>query len=347
MHRIGRCPTPLPFVLLMLLAAPFAPAAAAPVSLPAAWHYAAQPALFDYDRSAPLDLQVGDTLAVPGGGVTVERVTYASPVEGRVTASVVSPARAGAGRGARHAGIVFMHWGQGDRSEFLWEATLLARAGAVSVLLDAPWARPAPWTQYGESPRDPGATRRSYIQNIVDLRRAVDLLLARGDVDPARIAYVGHSYGATQGGVLAGVEPRIRTFVLMGGLPSVIDTTLRGAPKYDAYLALVDQAVPREQWRAYCDSVGPLTPALYVGRATPASVFMQFGTADSWISPAAAEAYFAAAAQPKTMRRYACSHEFNDLGALADRAEWLHEEIGIRPVWPLLEDVLREHPGGR
>jgi pimeloyl-ACP methyl ester carboxylesterase len=175
----------------------------------------------------------------------------------------------------------------------------------------------------------------------------VDLLLARGDVDPARIAYVGHSYGATQGGVLAGVEPRIRTFVLMGGLPSLIDTTLGGAPKYDAYQVLLARAVPPEQWSAYCDSIGPLTPALYVGRAAPASVFMQFGTADSWISPAAADAYFAAAAQPKTMRRYPCSHEFNDPRALADRAEWLHEEIGIRAVTPLLEGVLKARPGDR
>jgi len=336
----------VPFLFLGLLVAPVARAARVDAPLPTAWHYAAQPALFDYDREAPLDLQVTDTLAVAIRDVVVQQVTYASPVGGRVTASLVTAARSGAAR-QRLAGILFLHWGQGDRSEFLWEATLLARAGAVCVLLDAPWARPAPWTQYGESPRNPGATRRSYIQNVVDLRRAVDLLLARGDVDPARIAYVGHSYGATQGGVLAGVEPRIRTFVLMGGLPSLVDSTLGGAPKYDAYQELLAQAVPREQWQAYCDSIGPLTPALYVGRATPASVFMQFGTGDSWISPGAAEAYFAAANQPKTMRRYTCSHEFNDLRALVDRDEWLHEEIGIRPVTPLLEGVLRQRPDGR
>lgn len=347
MNPLARRVTLLPVILLGLALLSPARPAGADTPLPAAWHYAAQPALFDYDRTAPLDLQVTDTVAVAIRDVLVQRLTYASPVDGRVTASLVAPVRAGAAARERLAGVVFMHWGQGDRSEFLWEATVLARAGAVCVLLDAPWARPAPWTQYGESPRNPGATRQSYIQNIVDLRRAVDLLTARADVDPARLAYVGHSYGATQGGVLAGVEPRFRTFVLIAGLPSLVDTTLGGAPGYDAYQAALAHAVPREQWQAYCDSIGPLTPALYVGRATPASVFMQFGTGDSWISSGAAEAYFAAANQPKTMRRYTCSHEFNDLRALVDRDEWLHEEIGIRPVTPLLEGVLRQRPDGR
>ena len=324
---------------LLCAAPPSTRAAAAPAT-----DFAALKALFDYDRDAPLDVQVVSAEPTPDEPFTIQQITYASPIAGRVTATLVAPA--GATAKAPHAGVVFMHWGQGDRSEFLWEATLLARAGAVCVLVDAPWARPGPWTQYGESPREPGLTRRSYVQNTVDLRRAVDLLLARGDVDDGRIAYVGHSYGATQGGVLAGVEPRIRTFVLMGGLPSLIDSTITGAPKFDEYQALLARAVPRDQWQVYCDSIGPLTPVLYVGHAAPSSVLMQFGTADSWISPRAAEAYFAAASGPKAIRRYRCSHEFNDLQALADRAEWLRKEIGIRPVAPLLQRMIGGRPGG-
>ena len=38
------------------------------------------------------------------------------------------------------------------------------------------------------------------------------------DVDPARIAYVGHSYNAHTGGILAGVEKRIGSLVLMAGV---------------------------------------------------------------------------------------------------------------------------------
>ena len=63
---------------------------------------------------------------------------------------------------------------------------------------------------------------------MVDFRRAIDLLLSRdlllsggvlsrGGVDAARIAYVGHSFDASVRAILAGVEKRISTFVLMAG----------------------------------------------------------------------------------------------------------------------------------
>jgi len=35
------------------------------------------------------------------------------------------------------------------------------------------------------------------------MRRAADLLLSREDTDPNRLAYVGHSYNATVGGLSA------------------------------------------------------------------------------------------------------------------------------------------------
>jgi hypothetical protein len=44
------------------------------------------------------------------------------------------------------------------------------------------------------------------VQLIIDLRRAIDLLGGRPDVDPQRIAYLGVSYGGAMGGLLAGDE---------------------------------------------------------------------------------------------------------------------------------------------
>jgi pimeloyl-ACP methyl ester carboxylesterase len=51
-------------------------------------------------------------------------------------------------------------------------------------------------------------------------RRVLDWLLQQPGVDPNKIAYVGHSYGGIAGGVLAGIEPRIATFILIGAIPS-------------------------------------------------------------------------------------------------------------------------------
>ena len=49
-----------------------------------------------------------------------------------------------------------------------------------------------------------------------DLRRALDVLLAQPGVDPKRIAYVGHDFGAMYGAVLAGVDRRVSVWALAG-----------------------------------------------------------------------------------------------------------------------------------
>jgi|SRR5690349_19461622 len=52
---------------------------------------------------------------------------------------------------------------------------------------------------------------------IVDLQRAFELLIGRPDVDVRELAFIGRSYGAAIGGLLAGVEHRPRTYVLIVG----------------------------------------------------------------------------------------------------------------------------------
>ncbi len=47
-----------------------------------------------------------------------------------------------------------------------------------------------------------------------DLRRSVDYLATRGDIDTTRIAYYGLSWGAYLGGLMPAIEPRIRAVVL-------------------------------------------------------------------------------------------------------------------------------------
>ena len=72
----------------------------------------------------------------------------------------------------------------------------------------------------------PELDREAYIQAVVDLRRGMDLLLARSDVDPKRLAYVGHSYGAQWGSILSGVDKRMKATVLMVGVAESADLFL-------------------------------------------------------------------------------------------------------------------------
>jgi len=91
--------------------------------------------LFDYDKAKPPDLE--DKVLAQRHGYAIYEVTYASPVSGRVPAYLLIPALAGP-----HPAILFGHWGGGDNTEFLAEAGIYARAGAICLLPDYPWVRP-------------------------------------------------------------------------------------------------------------------------------------------------------------------------------------------------------------
>lgn len=330
--------------LLALVATPVFSAEEALPSAPPPLSHEELVKLLDYDCTAPVDLQIVGTRDLPGGKVILQDVTYPSPVDGRVTAYVVSP-KEKAKPGALRAGIVFLHWGQGDRSEFVWEAGLYARAGAVSVLIDAPWKRPEPWTQTREGAlTKPDEVRAMYLQTIKDLRRAIDVLLSRGDVDGKRIAYVGHSFGATWGGTLAAAEKRFATHVLMGGLPRLTDFETPKPPGYKGLGWYIKELLTPEQAAAYVGAVDPISSEYFIRYAPPASVFLQFALFDAYISVEAGKVYYEAARDPKAIAWYPTSHEFTSVEALADRAAWLEEKIGLGSTKALLKESLRQVP---
>jgi hypothetical protein len=91
--------------------------------------------LLSYDAKQPLSIQTGSTYDRPG--CTIIDRTYASARSGQVGAYLVTPKAQG-----KFAAILFDHWGNGTRAEFLPEAELYARAGAVSLLPDYPWDLP-------------------------------------------------------------------------------------------------------------------------------------------------------------------------------------------------------------
>lgn len=272
---------------------------------------------FDYDAKAPIDLRVSSEETAEG--VTVQDVHYASARTGRVPGYLVRPAGEGP-----FAGVVFMHWGQGDRTEFLSEAVLFAKAGAISLMIDAPYHRPD--VESGAFVAEPEKERDGYIQLVADLRRGFDLLLARKDVDPKRLGYVGHSLGATWGGALAGLEKRVSGFVLMGGLPRL--TEVLGD---DAYALLMQRAFTREQLERYVEVLSPLNPEHLVGRAAPGSLLFQFARHDRFISEKMASLYVKAAGPSHEVRWYFTSHEFNDLDSPRDRLEFLRRKLGLSP----------------
>ena len=289
--------------------------------------------MFDYDQNASLDIK--EAGVINRNGVRIHDISYASPKSGRVTAYLVVPAEKG-----RFAGVVFGHWGYGTRTEFLPEAILYARAGVVSLLVDDLDVRPAPWRRSAPG-SEPDAVRNNFIQSVVDLRRGIDLLRARPDVDPNRIAYVGHSSGAHWGAILSAVDRRLQTAVLMAGVPS--ETTILLESEDPDYVNF-RQTTPKDQLDTYFRTVSSLDAINYVRYAAPTPLLFQFARFERYFNEASMKRYADAASQPKLVLWYDTGHELNDSQPLIDRANWLHKYIGIGPIAPILSRSLDQAP---
>jgi len=276
--------------------------------------------LFDYDAKAPLDIH--DKIIEEFDGGSLHDITYVSPKGGPVAAYLVVPK----GKGP-FAAVLFGHWGNGTRTEFIPEAKLYARAGAVSLLPDYPWDRPQPWHKTPNHYDKPELDREIEIQAVLELRRGIDLLLARPDVDPKRLAYVGHSYGAQWGSILSAVDKRMKTSVLMAGVAEIGDIFLRGN---DPGIIELRKSRPLGQFERYAQIAGEIDALHFVGHAAPIPLLFQFANFEQLFDKTSMEHYATTATDPKKVLYYDAGHDLNDPQALQDRYDWLAKYIDLR-----------------
>jgi dienelactone hydrolase len=305
-------------LLVMLLAMPLLTARSLSAQDASLLHH------FDYEQKAPLDVQ--EAGVEQRGDIAIHDISYVSPKGGRVPAYLVVPK----GKGP-FAAVIWGHWYMKgsdflNRKEFLDEAVALAHAGVVSLLPDGPVARPG-----HVEDRTPLNERQitDQLQQIVDMRRGVDLLLARSDVDPKRLAYVGHSYNATVGGVLSGVDKRFTAFVLMAGALS--DEQDIKSKEYQDYR----QEVGAEKFDAFIAKYAWIDPGKFVSHAAPATVFLQYATREKFVTADRARAYAAIVSEPKRFQLYDAPHALN-AEARRDRIAFLTEQLHLKPLDPAL-----------
>lgn len=259
---------------------------------------------FDY-KPQPVSAKTLDEQKT--GDATVRNLTFHSGAR-EVKAYLVLPP----GKGPFPA-VLYVHWlGEVscDRSEFLNEAVGLAKHGVVSMLIDAPWSEKG-WF-------DKRTTEHDYddsIATVIELRRALDVLAAQPEVDPNKIAYVGHDFGAMYGALLASVDTRPRTFVLIAGTSHFADWFLLGAKPKDK--------------DAYVKKISELDPVNFIGK-TKAPVFFQFSEKDQYVPTEKAKEFFDAAKGLKKMRTYPVDHQMSSTDGLGDRSRWLAKELGFK-----------------
>ncbi|HZR58550.1 MAG TPA: hypothetical protein VFA74_16900 [Terriglobales bacterium] len=304
-------------VLTLILTAALTPAQTEPKSAP---DFSSATRLFDYDVKQPLNIRQKMIEEFDGG--TLYDINYTSPKGGPVAAYLVVPKGEGP-----FAAVLFGHWGNGTRAEFIPEAKIYARAGAVSLIPNYPWDRPQPWHKALDHLDKPDLDREIEIQVVVDLRRGIDLLLARPDVDAKRLAYVGHSYGAQWGSILTAVDKRMKTSVLMAGVAETADILLRSDEP-----GMVDfrKTQPAGQLEKYSRVTGDIDAIHFVGHSAPIPVLLQFANFEQYFDKTSMQHYVAAASDPKKVLYYDTGHDLNDPQALEDRYDWLVEYINLR-----------------
>jgi dienelactone hydrolase len=288
------------------------------------------PLRFDYDTTRPFDVR--EASVEQRSGLTVREISYAGAAGSRIGATLVAPV----GKPS-HAAILFVHWyspedHDSNRTQFLSEAVALGQAGVVSLLIDTMWSDPA-WFPA----RDPAKDFENSLAQVRELRRALDLLLSQPGVDPKRVAYVGHDFGAMYGAVLAGVDHRPSAFALVAGTQSFSDWYLLG------------RRLEPAARQAVVDALAPLDPVKHVAAAAPSPVLFQFGDKDPYVPRSAADAFSGAAGQPKEVCFYDSGHGMNETAARERRA-WLQARLGLGPIGepdtPILSRLAGSWSGG-
>jgi predicted esterase len=261
--------------------------------------------LYEYDAAVPFDVQ--EVKTEHKDGATVHDLSYAGP-KGRITAFLVVPD----GEGPFPA-VLFMPGAPGARFTFYSEAIALAKRGIVSLLPDPPYARPPIEDVVEFKPSD----KDGVVQEIVEMRRGIDFLVSRDDVDPSRLGYVGFSWGASLGADFAAVERRVSSFVLMSVIPRLSADMRR----------LGEEQGATGDLGAYEEAMRPIDAVNYLPHVAPNALFLQFGNQDTRPSPAQGREVQAAASSPKQAKWYDGGHELND-EAEKERDDWLAGRLG-------------------
>jgi len=176
---------------------------------------------YRYDKTAPLDARVEETIATPEW--TRERITFAGANGARAIAYLYMPNNAPRPVQVIHfmpagdvaSGLRSLPDAMGDRMA----AYVHGGRAVFAVVLEGYIERLRPANDV-----PPDITSAEFadrmIGRVIDLRRGLDYLETRPDVDPGRMVAMAPSAGSSLGMVLGAFEPRYRGIVFLGaGIP--------------------------------------------------------------------------------------------------------------------------------
>jgi pimeloyl-ACP methyl ester carboxylesterase len=294
--------------------------------------FAADQKLFDYDRAtlAPLaceELSKRTDVQLLGCGFPGPHGGQLNLILVKPPPKIVKPP---------YAGLIFQHGGGQSMTNYLSEALILARIGVVSMLTDAPARGEGVVSELHQTKLN--ASRQLEADNVVVLRMALDHLLAQPGVEPHRVGFVGHSYGAMAGGVLAGVEPRFRAFALLGGLPSMSEHIRKDRSEYWQEMR---RRMTNDEFERTLAAIDEVSAASFLPLAK-APVLVQCARFDT---PGNVEGcpkvHAAAGSQERQIVWYDEDHHFTSWEAAIHRMRWMARHLAAKGVEAAMSNYVR------
>jgi uncharacterized protein len=270
---------------------------------------------FDYNSKVPFDTKI--ISQSEQDGVTITELSYAAHdpsfatfMGGRTVATLISPKVNGPFAGIIHVFSGYNRDLPTGSQAYLSEAISMANHGAVTLI-------PKDYFPSASAPTGTQADRPLIIGETIELRRAFDFLLSQPGVDPKRLGYVGEDAGGSYGSVLAGVDRRARTYVLVSSWPSFANII-------GLYLGS-----PSDKFLPYFQDIDPIK---FIPKAAPASLFFQFAKHDEFVlTESLANQFYSAGSQPKKIEWYDDSHNLLSGTVLKARQAWLIDQLKLTP----------------
>jgi uncharacterized protein len=249
---------------------------------------------YDYDRTQPLHAYVREVSR--GAEVTQYHVTYHSANGEQVPALLNIPLNAK----APYPCIIAQHGYSSRKEDNVIFALTVARLGYAMFSIDAQYHGERKVRGKDIFSIDIGNDTQAIVQTIIDLRRAIDYLQSRKDIDPDRIGYVGVSMGAILGTIFSGVDSRVKAPILIvggGGWRTIITLSQIG-PAITMRNHLREKNLQADTLAVNARAIDPLN---FVWRISPRPVLFINGKRDRLVPVESNILLHNMASEPKTI----------------------------------------------
>lgn len=276
--------------------------------------------MYAYDRDLPLNAEVTEQQRT--ANYVIYRVQYNSVHDKRVPAWWCVPTVGS----SPYPCVIMMHGYGGDKNGLQMVAPAFAMRGIATFAIDA---------EYHGDRKQPGSdifsaylyrNRDALVQTVIDLRRAIDFLQSRQEIDGKRIGYIGLSMGGILGGILAGVDERVQAPILIvaGGDWGYLFRTSQhptAVQLREKHPELFESAQKTNE------VMGVVDPVNWVAHISPRPLLMINGNNDQVVPKECTERLFAAAKEPKEIVWLEGAHMPQPDAVLRKVDEWLSKYL--------------------